>query len=336
MKYPFLRQIAGNFKRNPRHARLNWFAEILIENAFEDIPLDEFMDCHTHFMGIGTGGTGCWMNPRIRSWRHPLDYLKVMMYINASAIDDMRFADQQYIQRFLTQVYDFPQSGKFMLLALDGVYKKDGTYSREDTKFYVPNEYIYKIYQSDPDNFIPCVSVHPYRKDAIEELERWAKLGVRAVKWLPNVMGMNPSDELCEPFYIKMREYDMVLLGHAGGESAIEAIKFKPLNNPLYYRKPLDMGVKVIMAHCASLGVGIDVESCIKKPVSNFRLFLRLMEEKKYEKLLFADISAITQINRMGNPLKIMLQRGDLHPRLINGSDYPLPALNAVISTQFL
>ncbi|AHM58322.1 amidohydrolase 2 [Flammeovirgaceae bacterium 311] len=336
MKYPFLTKLAGNFKRNPGSAKLNWFAEILIEEAFEGIPKDAYLDCHTHIMGLGTGGTGCWMNPGILTWKHPLDHLKVMFYINGSAIDDMRYADQQYVQRFLTQVYDFPQNGKFILLALDGAYNKDGAFSRNDTKFYVPNEYIYKTYQSDPENFVPCISVHPYREDAIDELEKWAKLGVRAVKWLPNAMGMDPSDPVCEPFYEKMKEYDMVLLSHVGGESAIEVLKFRPLGNPLLFRKPLDMGVKVIMAHCASSGINLDLESNSLKPMSNFKLFMRLMEEPKYEKLLFADISALTQINRSGTPLSTMLERTDLHHRLINGSDYPLPAINAVISTRFL
>lgn len=336
MKYSFLKLLAGNFKRNPGRAKLGWYAEELVWQAFEDMPDEGFIDCHVHLMGMGTGGTGCWMNPGIRSWRHPLDHLKVMMYINASAIDDLRFADQQYLQRLFIQADDLPYPAKLMLLALDGVYTKKGEFSHEDTKFYVPNDYIYKVFESDPDRFIPCVSIHPYRKDAVEALEKWAKWGVRFVKWLPNVMGMDPSDAQCEPFYEKMREHDMVLLGYAGGESAIEVVKFKHLGNPLYYRKPLEMGVKVIIAHCASLGIGIDVESMLKKPTKNFNLFLRLMEEKAYEGLLFADISAITQINRMGTPLKTMLERQELHHRLINGSDYPLPALNAVISTRAL
>ena len=333
MKYSFLKKLAGNYKKNPDMVDLGWKAEELIERAFIDIPEGKFIDCHTHIMGLGANGTGCWMNPDILSWKQPIDHFKTMIYINCSGIENMENADQEYLNRFIRLVDDFPYGGRFMLLALDKVYNKDGSENLKDTKFYVPNEYIYKLYQADPERFIPCISVHPYRKDATDELEKWAKRGVRAVKWLPNSMGMDPSDDLCEPFYEKMREHDMVLLGHAGEESAIEVIKFKQYGNPLLFRKPLEMGVKVIMAHCASLGTGIDIESSFKKPTKYYKLFLRLMEEKKYEGLLFADISAMTQINRMGMPLRTMLKRKDLHHRLINGSDYPLPAANAVIST---
>jgi predicted TIM-barrel fold metal-dependent hydrolase len=333
MKYSFLTKLAGNFKKHPGDARLGWEAEHLIERAFMDIPDGEFIDCHTHLAGLGKGGTGCWINPDILNMKHPLDRFKLMNFINAAAIDDLSFADQQYLLRFRSLVRDFPYGGKFMLLAMDKAHSKDGEASTGDTKLYVPNDYIWEVYQSDPQHFIPCISVHPYRRDAVEELEKWAKRGVRAIKWLPNCMGMNPADARCEPFYEKMKEYDMVLLSHVGKESAIEVIKFKQYGNPLLLRKPLDMGVKVIAAHCASLGMNFDIDSTLKLPTKNFNLFMRLMEEKQYEGLLFADISALTQLNRMGIPLKTMLERTDLHHRLINGSDYPLPAVNAAVST---
>jgi hypothetical protein len=60
---------------------------------------------------------------------------------------------------------------------------------------------------------------------------------------------------------------------------------------------------------------------------------MRLMNEKRYEGLVFGDISAMTQFNRAGRPLATILEREDLHERLVNGSDYPLPAINVLIRT---
>jgi hypothetical protein len=68
--------------------------------------------------------------------------------------------------------------------------------------------------------------------------------------------------------------------------------------------------------------------------VDNFDLFLRLMDEKRYQGLVFGEVSAMTQFNRAGKPLTTILQREDLHERLVNGSDYPLPAVNALIRTR--
>jgi mannonate dehydratase len=90
------------------------------------------------------------------------------------------------------------------------------------------------------------------------------------------------------------------------------------------------------MAHVASLGTSIDLDDVEKREVSNFDLFLRLMDEKKYEGLLFGEISGITQANRLPVPLTTMIERQDLHSRLVNGSDYPLPAVNIIIRTSDL
>jgi mannonate dehydratase len=57
------------------------------------------------------------------------------------------------------------------------------------------------------------------------------------------------------------------------------------------------------------------------------------MDDKRYEGLVFGEISAMTQVNRLGPPLTTLLAREDLHHRLVNGSDYPLPAVNALIRT---
>ena len=184
--------------------------------------------------------------------------------------------------------------------------------------------------------FIPGISVHPYRADAVEELERWAARKARVVKWLPNAMGIDPSDPRCDAFYEKVRQLDLILLAHAGREEAVDAEEDQRLGNPLILRRALDRGVKVIVAHCAGLGMGEDLDSPARAMVPNFDLFMRLMGEKKYEGLLFADISAVTQHNRLGPALGVLLERSDLHPRLVNGSDYPLPAINIVIRTKSL
>ena len=44
----------------------------------------------------------------------------------------------------------------------------------------------------------------------------------------------------------------------------------------------------------------------------------------------------MTQVNRLPGPLLELLRRPDLHHRLINGSDYPLPAINIVVQTRAL
>ena len=70
--------------------------------------------------------------------------------------------------------------------------------------------------------------------------------------------------------------------------------------------------------------------------VDQHELFFRLMDEPKYEGLLFGDISAMVQSNRCGKPLADILNKREHHHRLLYGSDYPLPAINAGISLKLL
>ena len=333
-----LHHIGGAFTHKPEElkSRVSTKTADLIKRAFEDIDPAKLVDYHTHVAGIGVGTNGTFVNPRMLTWRHPVYKFRFKIYLSAGAVRDVERADQQIVERLARLVGNIEGHGKHRLLAFDKNYHRDGRVNLAKTEFYVPNDYVFYIAEEHPDLFEPVTSINPYRPHALKELERCAELGARQVKWLPNAMGIDPSDELCDPFYRKMKELDLVLLSHGGEEKAVEAKEDQRLGNPLLLRRALEHGVKVIVAHCAGLGDNEDLDDRDRKRVSNFDLFLRLMGEKRWEGLLFADISAMTQYNRSGRPLNTILEREDLHERLVNGSDYPLPAINILVRTSAL
>lgn len=330
--------ISGAFTHQPEELtrKIGTRAGDLIRRAFDDIDPARLVDYHTHVAGIGADDSGAFVNPKMLTWGHPFHRLKFKVYLSAGAVSDPRHADRQFVDRLARLIGNIEGHGKHRLLAIDKNYDRDGTPNPGKTEFYVPNNYVFTIAEAHPDCFEPVISVNPYRPDALDELDRGAQRGARMVKWLPNAMGMDPSDELCDPFYRKMKELGLVLLSHGGEEKAVEAKEDQKLGNPLLLRRALDQGVKVILAHCAGLGDNEDLDDPERARRSNFDLFLRLMSEKRFEGLLFADISAMTQSNRCGRPLLTILQREDLHERLVNGSDYPLPAVNILIRTSAL
>jgi len=331
-----IHSIGGAFKRQPEELdrKLSDNSSDLIKRAFEDIDPARLIDHHVHVAGLGIGGTKTFVNAKMRTWKHPFHRLKFKVYMSSAGVDDESQADSQVIDRLARLVGHIRGHGKHRLLAFDKHYRRDGSVNLEKTEFYVPNEYVFKVAEQHPDKFVPNISVNPYRPYAIAELEKWAKRGARIVKWLPNAMGINPSDPQCDPFYQKMKELELILLSHGGEEKAVEAEEDQKLGNPLLLRRALDHGVKVIVAHCAGLGTNEDLESKDRQQRDNFDLFLRLMDEKRYEGLVFGEISAMTQFNRIGKPLQTVLNREDLHERLVNGSDYPLPAVNILIRTR--
>ncbi len=313
-------------------------AKRLIEFAFADLEQANILDHHVHVFGLGTGGdTGAFANPNIyRPITHPFKYIQFRIYKHAAGIKDEDNADREYIQRLVALARTIKRHGKYLLLPFDKTFNVDGTVNLEKTAFYVPNEYVFSLSEEFPDVFIPAMSVHPYRHDAIQTLEKWASRGAHYLKWLPNVMGIDPSDPRIDPFYRKMVELGVALLTHVGEDQALEGVDDQSLGNPLHLRRPLDLGVKVIAAHCASLGKDKDLDDPRKPKVDNFDLFMRLMDERKYEGLLFGEISATTFVNRRPEILLTLLERSDIHHRLVNGSDYPLPAINILISTRRL
>jgi predicted TIM-barrel fold metal-dependent hydrolase len=331
-----IHSIGGAFTKQPGelNSKLSTKSADVVKRAFDDIDPERLIDHHVHIAGLGIGGTNAFVNPKMLTWRHPFHRLKLKVYMSSAGVSDEDNADPQAAARLADLVKSIKDHGKHRLLAFDKNYRKDGTVNLEKTEFYVPNEYVFELAERYPDLFVPNISVNPYRPDAIEELEKWVRRGARIVKWLPNAMGIDPSDAKCDPFYQKMKELDLILLSHGGEEKAVEAEEDQKLGNPLLLRRALDHGVKVIVAHCAGLGSNEDLDTRDRKRIDNFDLFLRLMDEKRYEGLLFGEISAMTQFNRSGKPLRTMLAREDLHERLVNGSDYPLPAVNLLIRTR--
>lgn len=330
-------QIGGAFTHQPEEFEQNASiaAKTLIDQAFENIDPDRLVDFHTHILAIGTSVSDAFVNPKMRRGVN-LERLKFLIYNSAAGVKHIDNADQEYINRLVRLARASKRHGKYQILAFDKHYRRDGTVDLSKTNMYVPNHYIVELARQYSDIFLPVISLHPYRRDAVDELEKWAKAGVHYIKWLPNAMGMDPADSAIEPFYRKMKEHKMILLSHGGEEQAVEAKEDQELGNPLRLRKPLDMGVRVIVAHAASLGSCDDLDDGGDKKTTCFELFLRLMDEAKYRGLVFGEVSAMLQFNRMPKPFSTLLQRQDLHPRLVNGSDYPLPAINALIRTRSL
>lgn len=310
-------------------------AREIIGSALQGIDASQLWDCHAHLVGVGHDNSGIWINPMMESLAHPIQLLQKRFYLNASCAGDDAHIDSRFINTLLEFKAGLPAGSRLMLLGFDYHYDENGVRQPELSSFYTPNNYAAKLAETYPEHFHWIASIHPYRKDAVEALERAVARGAKAVKWLPPAMGMDPASALCDPFYEAMARHNIPLLTHAGHERAVHGGDTQDYGNPLRLRRALEHDVPVIVAHCASLGSGIDLDKGEHGPVvENFDLFTRLMDEARYEGKLFGDISAMTQLNRLGKPLTTVLQREAWQPRLLNGSDYPLPGVVPLLSVR--
>ena len=326
--------IAGSFDHEPEEMDKKMAPETkkFLNDIFKGIDNSCLSDFHVHAVGMGTHGTKNWVNPKMQSMTSPYKYLQYKVYMSASGINDLDNADQQYMERLVRLAKADPRYGKLHLFAFDHHYNEDGAINKSKSSFYIPNEYVFAMSEKYPNLVTPVISVHPDRKDALVELEKWAKKGAKYIKWLPNAQRIDPSDEKHDAFYKMVKKYDMAILTHTGHEKAVEGEEFQKLANPLLLRRPLDIGVKIIMAHLASLGECTDFTDENKK-VFCFKLFWKMFKDKKYEKNLFGEISGATIHTRVGEAIDTLLAHPEFHERIVNGSDYPLPAINILYRT---
>jgi uncharacterized protein len=305
----------------------------LVGASWQGVDPAKFWDCHVHVAGVGDGHTGVWITPQMKSLFHPWQNLQRRFYLNASCAEREGSVDEDFVRRLLHCLDAFPRGAKAMLLAFDFHYDEDGARREDLSSFFIPNRYAAGLAQRFPDRLEWICSIHPYRADAIDELHWSAGQHARAVKWLPSAMGMDPASPKCDRFYQALARLNLPLLTHGGEEKAVHGGSMSELNNPLRLRRPLDQGVRVIIAHCASLGESIDIDRGPNGPrLDGFELFQRLMDEPRYEGRLFGDISAVTQANRPESILATLIRRVEWHARLINGSDYPLPGVVPLFS----
>ena len=304
----------------------------LMQAVWEGIDPTQVWDCHTHLVGSGDSGGGAWFSPDMDSLWHPMLRLQKLFYMNAGCVHEAPgHMDQSYIERLHNLIDGMRPGCKVMLLAFDWRYDEKGKPDQSHSIFHIPNTYAAEVVRRYPTYFEWAASIHPYRLDCVEALQQAVKDGARAIKWLPSAMGIDPDSPRCDKFYEALVKTGLPIISHAGRELAVQGGS-QDDGNPLKLRRAMDHGVRVVIAHCASDGDDVDLDKGANGPrVKSFELFARLMDEARYEKLAFADISALTQLNRAW-ALKAVLQHSEWHPRLLNGSDYPLPGVMPLFS----
>jgi predicted TIM-barrel fold metal-dependent hydrolase len=154
-------------------------------------------------------------------------------------------------------------------------------------------------------------SIHPYRTDAIAELERCVAAGAVLVKWLPIVQNFNPADARLEPFYEAVAAMNIPLLCHTGGEQSLPNLD-KSVADPDLLIPALKRGVKVIMAHCGTHSHAAETDY-----VPNF---VRLAKEYEH---CYGDTAALNLPTR-SYPYKVILNDDTVREKIVHGSDWPI------------
>jgi len=271
----------------------------LVDATFDGLDATRLWDVHAHLLGTGDAGSGCSVHPHLDSWWHPLEALRKRVILHGAGVSQRsRQVDLDYVARLALLAADFPAGAQWMLFAFDHAHDDQGRAALGRTTFHVPDAWAAHVAQRHDDRFVWVASIHPYRDDALPRLRQALGAGALAVKWLPSAMNIDLRDPRCVPFYELLAARRVPLIVHAGEEKAVPGAQRDELGNPLLVRAALRHGVRVIVAHCASLGQALDLDQRMPRERPAFDLFARLMDEREWQGHLLGDVSALFLANR--------------------------------------
>lgn len=309
----------------------------LLDRCFDGLDPAALWDVHAHLLGNGDSGSGCSIHASMTEGWHPLERLRRRFIMDAAGVPGPALSeggvDRAYVARLRALAEGFPPGARWLLFAFDRALDDTGRERPDWTTFHVPDAYARQVAEATPQRFGWVASIHPLRVDALARLDAALAGGALAVKWLPSAMAIDLRDARLRPFYDRLAASRTPLIVHCGEEKAVPGAGRDELGNPLLVRAPLAAGVRVVVAHCASLGEALDLDQ--RRPTRRpaFELFARLMDEPAWRGQLMGDVSALLQANRAPAVWRTVLRREDWHPRLLHGSDYPLPGVGLLYST---
>lgn len=295
------------------------------------------IDIHCHAIGKGSDihktDTGIYFNPYDNQhWFTRILYNMLeddLVRIEADLNKDGSISTNEYFSFIFKLLLSSEELDGIVLLALDAVYSPEtGMLDEQKTDIWVSNRFLSGKVKSlneqlqsegSDKRFYFGASVNPNRKDWDKELDYVInRTDAVLVKLIPSAQHVYLMNNRHRDFYNALSSEHMPLLCHVGPEYSFpEGIREKELDNYRYLEKPLECGVTVIAAHCAT-----PVFPLIDKDVvQEFHTFMEVANSNGTR--LWADTSALSLSTRIPFIKEIL----DTFPpeALVHGSDFPIP-----------
>ncbi len=273
-------------------------------------PAQPVIDFHVHLFGAGDGGTGCFVSPKQK--RH----ITYSFFLRLLGLSENGRLDEDYLQRIVAQLRNSSVS-RAVLLAQDSRYDSAGKPDLENTSFFVPNHYLFCVVARFPELFIPCVSINPARRDAVDELERCVEQGARILKIHPPIQNVDPGEQRFRLFYRRCSDRGVIVMVHTGTEHSAEIVGHE-YSQPQRLVVALEEGCTVVAAH-SGMSAFFDKEDFFPQLLPLIRRFPNL----------YCDTAVLADKFRWRN-LPRIIAAPEVIQRTIYGSDTPFPS-NALV-----
>ncbi|MCP4250694.1 MAG: amidohydrolase family protein [bacterium] len=282
---------------------------------------------------VGRPGLDSYLSPRFLkrpAWRFVRHWMGIDSKLAAGPELDARFEaiNQQHWSGAASV-------DRLVLLAFDEYHDDAGAAigaaqrgQRFGSDLYVSNSLVRAMCAARPDRFLFGGSIHPYRvhdgRNACELLDELAEADVVLIKWLPIHQNIRADDPRTVAFLRRAAQLGVAMLIHYGGEMTLsqQHMEFEsPVSLLGVLRQLRAEGAMpaVIVAHAATPSLPL-------QSAAGHRALVDALLGEFADAPLYADISALWAFGRR-TWLRRLARRRELHPKLVWGSDYPIPAV---------
>ncbi|WP_456379547.1 amidohydrolase family protein [Thiolapillus sp.] len=274
------------------------------------------IDIHTHLL-----------NPQVRFDRL-FDRVAVHFFAKSLGIDPAQLKQQPwetYVTAMAHAVSTSETVAKTCLFGVDSRVDCKGRETHRDKTVCAMNADVLEVANRYPRQFIPFFSINPLRPNALELIEKYSEKGFRGAKFLQNYWGLDLNNPAFIPYYEKLRDNNLPLIIHVGGEISIQSEKRYEGSNML--ELPLQTGVTVIAAH---MGLGqINHKWCSwrnlsRNPAWFDKDYFHILEMLEQHDNLYGDLSAML-IPLRARALEHLASQKQVHHKILFGTDYPVP-----------
>ncbi len=274
------------------------------------------IDMHCHLV-VPSDAHGCWVHPAFMRGLRSRGVAATLGVLSPRELLARRMPDpkdlHERISNKLASNLEASTVDYATVLAFDGVYTAQGYFDSARTPKMVTNAAVVAACAAHK-KMLFCASVNPMRRDWEDELDKVLEEGAVMLKWLPSVMGFDPTERSFARFYQKVREAQLPLLCHIGMEYALPVINHD-FANVARLEHMLREGVTVVAAHCCG-------NVPFREDREQFWQVQQLAE--KYHGSLWLDVSGMASPHRKTR-LRNAIANSVLSERLVFGTDFPVP-----------
>ena len=210
---------------------------------------------------------------------------------------------------------------KSVVFGVDAKFDESGNLVHKDKTVCASNEDVFAFYEQNPNEVVPFFSVNPNRKDALNLIEKYHKMGFKGGKLLHSYWETDLNDKRYEPYFRLLSELGLPLVIHVGDENSLASNK--ALESIEQLKSPLNLGCRIVCAHmgASSDGVLSMFSRDPEKLGANYFTLLRWLREFDG---LYADVSALLCINK-ARILPHLKTQTQIHDKILFGTDFPVP-----------